>query len=61
LLQRQLPQAVSWLREFVEQNPRNVPTLLRFGIALARAGQMDEARTAIRRLLELHPTNSVRW
>ena len=49
------------MREFVEQNPRNVPTLLRFGIALARAGQMDEARTAIRRLLELHPTNSVRW
>jgi hypothetical protein len=28
---------------------------------LAHAGQMEEARAAIRRLLELYPKASVRW
>ena len=31
------------------------------GSALAYAGQMDEARRAIRRLLELQPVASVTW
>jgi TolB-like protein/class 3 adenylate cyclase/TPR repeat protein len=61
LLQRQLPEAVSWLRKAAQQNPRNVPTFLLLGSALGHAGQMEEARAAIRRLLELHPTESVAW
>ena len=61
LLQRQLPEAVAWLRKATQQNPRNVPTFLYLGSALAHAGQMEEARMAIRRLLELHPTSTVRW
>jgi tetratricopeptide (TPR) repeat protein len=61
LLQRQLPEAVSWLRKAAQQNPRNVPTFLYLGSALAHAGQMEEARVAIRRLLELHPTSTVSW
>ena len=61
LCQRQLPEAVSWLRKAAQQNPRNVPTFLLLGSALAHAGQMEEARAAIRRLLELHPKASVRW
>ena len=59
LLQRQLPEAVSWLRKAAQQNPRNVSTFLWLGSALAHAGQMEEARAAIRRLLELHPMSSV--
>jgi adenylate cyclase len=61
LLRRQLPEAVAWLRKSVEQNPRNIPTHVCLGSALAHAGQMEEARVAIRRLLELHPMDSVRW
>jgi TolB-like protein/class 3 adenylate cyclase/tetratricopeptide (TPR) repeat protein len=61
LLRRQLPEAVAWLRKSVEQNPRNIPTHVCLGSVLAHAGQMEEARAAIRRLLELHPMDSVRW
>ena len=59
--QRQLPEAVAWLRKAAQQNPRNIPTFLLLGSALAHAGQMEEARAAIRRLLELHPTSTVNW
>ena len=58
LLQRQLPEAVSWLRKAAQQNPSMVPTHLFLGIALAHAGQMEDARAAIRRLLELRPMDS---
>ena len=61
LFQRQVPEAVSWLRKAAQQNPRNVSTFLCLGSALAHAGQMEEARAAIRRLLELHPMSSVTW
>jgi tetratricopeptide (TPR) repeat protein len=61
LLQRQLPEAVSWLRKSAQENPRNAPTFLWLGSALAHAGQMEEARAAIRHLLELYPKASVRW
>ena len=61
LFQRQSPEAVAWLRKAAQQNPRNVPTFLWLGSALAHAGQMEEARAAIRRLLELHPKTSVSW
>jgi TolB-like protein/class 3 adenylate cyclase len=61
LLQRQLPQAVAWLRKSAQENPRNASTFLWFGSALAHAGQMEEARAAIRRLLELHSMSSARW
>jgi adenylate cyclase len=61
LFQRQLPDAVAWLRKAAQQNPRHAPTFLFLGSTLAHAGQMEEARAAIRRLLELHPTSTVSW
>jgi TolB-like protein/class 3 adenylate cyclase len=61
LLQRQVPEAVSWLGKSAQQNPRNASAFLWLGSALAHAGQMEEARTAIRRLLELRPMSSVTW
>jgi adenylate cyclase len=54
LLQRQLPEAVVWLRKSAQENPRHLPTYFFLGSALAHAGQIEEARAAIRRLLELH-------
>jgi tetratricopeptide (TPR) repeat protein len=61
LFQRQLPEAVAWLRRAAQENPRNAPTFLYLGSALAHAGQMEEARAAIQRLLELHPMSTVSW
>jgi TolB-like protein/tetratricopeptide (TPR) repeat protein len=61
LLRRQVPEAVTWLRKAAQQNPRHISTFLYLGSALAHAGQIEEARAAIRRLLELHPMSSVRW
>jgi len=61
LFRRQLPEAVAWVSKAAQQNPRNAPTFLYLGSALAHAGQIEEARTAIRRLLELHPMDSVKW
>ena len=61
LLQRELPEAVAWLRKSAQENPRNVPTFVLLGSALAHAGQMEEAQAAIRHLLELHPMSTVRW
>lgn len=60
-LQRQLPEAVAWLRKAAQQNPLNVQSYLWLGSALAHAGEMEEARAAIRRLLELQPRASVSW
>jgi tetratricopeptide (TPR) repeat protein len=60
-LQRQLPEAVAWLRKAAQQNPLNVQSFLWLGSALAHAGEMEEARAAIRRLLELQPRASVSW
>jgi Flp pilus assembly protein TadD len=54
LLQRQLPEAVAWLRKSAQENPRHLPTYFFLGSALAHAGRIEEARAAIRRLLELH-------
>jgi adenylate cyclase len=59
--QRQLPEAVAWLGKAAQQNPAHSPTYLFLGSALAHAGRMEEARAAIRRLLELHPADSVTW
>jgi len=61
LFQRQLPEAVVWLRKASLQNSRHLPTYLVLASALAHVGQMEEARAAIRRLLELQPNGSVRW
>jgi len=61
LFQRQLPEAVVWLRKASLQNPRHLPTFLVLASALAHVGQMEEARAAVRRLLELQPNGSVRW
>src|SRR5215467_11281131 len=61
LFRRQLLEAVAWLSKAAQQNPRNAGTFLFLGSALAHAGQIEEARAAIRRLLELHPTSTVSW
>src|SRR5215467_7540620 len=58
---RQLPEAVAWLSKAAQQNPRNAATFLFLGSALAHAGQIEEGRAAIRRLLDLHPMSSARW
>ena len=59
LYRRQLREAVAWLSRAAQQGPRNAPTFLYLGSALAHAGQMEEARAAIRRLLELNPMSTV--
>jgi adenylate cyclase len=61
LFRHQVPEAVAWLRKAAQQNPRNAPTFAMLGSALAHAGQMEEARAVIRRVLELHPTSTVSW
>jgi adenylate cyclase len=61
LVQRQLPEAVAWFTKAAQQHPPFNPIYLYLGSALAHAGQMEQARAAIRRLLELHPTDSVTW
>jgi adenylate cyclase len=61
LLQRQVPEAIAWIRKAAQQNPRDMPIYLVLSSAPAHAGQMEEAREAIRRLLELHPMSSVSW
>jgi len=61
LLQRQVPEAIAWISKAAQQNPRHMPTYLVLSSVLAHAGQMEEAREAIRRLLELHPMSSVSW
>ena len=61
LFQRQLPEAVAWLHKAAQQNPRHISTFVFLGSALAHAGQINEARAAIGRLLELNPMSSMRW
>ena len=47
LFRRQLPEAAAWLSKAAQQNPRNNPTFLCLGSALAHAGQIEEARAAM--------------
>jgi TolB-like protein/class 3 adenylate cyclase len=61
LCRRQLPEAIQWLRKSAQENDLHAPTFLCLGSALAHAGQMEDARAAIRRLLALRPMSSVAW
>jgi TolB-like protein/class 3 adenylate cyclase/tetratricopeptide (TPR) repeat protein len=61
LYRQQLPEAVAWLSKAAQQNPRNAVTFLYLGSALAHVGQIEEARAAIRRLLEMQPMSTVSW
>ena len=61
LCRRQLSEAIQWLRKSAQENDLHAPTFLCLGSALAHAGQMEDARAAIRRLLELRPMSSVAW
>ena len=61
LLRRQLPEAILWLRKSAQENDFHAPTYLFLASALAHAGQMEEARAAIQRLLDLRPVSSVAW
>jgi Flp pilus assembly protein TadD len=61
LFRRQPPEAVAWLHKAAQQNPRHSSTFVFLSSALAHAGQIDEARAAIGRLLELNPMSSMRW
>jgi hypothetical protein len=49
------------LRKSAQENDFHAPTYLFLANALAHAGQMEEARAAIQRLLELRPVSSVAW
>ena len=61
LYRRQVQEAVSWLREAAQANPRHASTFLHLASAQAHCGQFEEARAAIRRLLELRPQSSMSW
>jgi adenylate cyclase len=61
LLRRQLPEAIVWLRRSVQENPNHGPTVLALASALAHAGQLDEARVALRQARELRPMIGLKW
>jgi adenylate cyclase len=61
LFRRQLPEAIQWLCKSAQLNAHHSPTFLTLGTAFAHAGQMEQAKAAIRRLLELRPMSSVAW
>jgi len=61
LFRRQLPEAIHWLRKSAQLNANHSPTFWALGSALAHAGQMEDAKAAIRRLLELRPMSSATW
>jgi TolB-like protein/class 3 adenylate cyclase len=61
LYRRQASEAVVWLRRAAQENSRHASTFLHLGSALAHVGQLEEARAAIRHLLELRPMSSIRW
>ncbi|HEX2887998.1 MAG TPA: transcriptional regulator, partial [Vineibacter terrae] len=61
LFRGQVPEAVAWLRKSTRENPRNITTFLCLASALAHAGQIEEARAAIRRLMELDAMAIARW
>ena len=58
---RQLPDAIEWLRKSAQLNGYHSPTFLTLGSALAHVGQIEDARAAIRHLLELRPMSSTTW
>jgi TolB-like protein/class 3 adenylate cyclase/tetratricopeptide (TPR) repeat protein len=61
LYRRQAVEAVPWLRRAAQENPRHAPNFLHLGSALAHVGELEEARAAIQRLLELRPMSSATW
>jgi tetratricopeptide (TPR) repeat protein len=61
LLRRQLPEAVQWMRKAIQIGSFHSPAFLCLASSLAHSGQIDEARIAIRRLLELNPMSSMSW
>ena len=61
LFRRQAVEAVPWLRRAAQENPRHAPNFLHLGSALAHVGELEEARAAIQRLLELRPMSSSTW
>lgn len=52
---------MAWLSKAAQQDPRNGVTFLYLGSALAHVGQIEAARAAIRRLLEMQPMSTVSW
>ena len=61
LFRRELPDAVTWLQKAAQENPRHSSTFMHLASALAYSNQMDDARIAINRLMELRPMSSVTW
>jgi tetratricopeptide (TPR) repeat protein len=52
-------QAVGWLRRSVESNRNYPPIHFHLGAALAHLGRLDEARSAVKAGLALHPKFSI--
>ena len=52
-------QAVAWFRRSIEANRNNPHPHFQLGIALARLGRLDEARSAVKAGLALNPTFSI--
>jgi len=61
LYRQQYAEAVTWLRKSSRENPRHASTFLHLASALCHAGQLEEARTAMRELVKLRPQSNLRW
>ena len=61
LFRRQLTDAISWLRKAAQENPLHSSTFLSLASALAHAGELAAARTALERFLEMRPMSSATW
>jgi adenylate cyclase len=58
LCQRNLPEALVWLRQEVQQHPRNTGTLY-YASALAHSGRIAEARAVVAKSLPFWPTMTI--
>ncbi len=58
---RELAEAIAWLRKAAQENPQHTPTFFCLASALAHSGQLDDARAAMSRVMDMRPMSSVTW
>ncbi len=58
---RELADAIAWLRKAAQENPQHTPTFFCLASALAHSGQLDDARAAMSRVMDMRPMSSVTW